>query len=364
MRIALFGGSFNPIHNGHIKIAQFAYNELKLDKLIFIPAATNPFKKKQKNESSEHRINMIKLAISSCGENFEVSEFETKKGGISYTYETIRYFKNKHPKDELFFILGSDCLPTLHKWEFIEEMTQSAQFVAFKRSTKIDKNNVKKFKILTLKNPIYEESSTSVRRGNLSYTNENVNKYIGENKLYAKEIIHSILSALRAKHSVAAAEFAGKLAKVHGLSYNQGYYAGLFHDICKEVPEENAREFISSFGLNGFDKQIYPRHKLHQVCGSLWVEHIYRINDLDIIQAIKVHTTLDLNLTVLDKILFIADKICDGRAFKGVQKLRKLCLEDLELGFKEVVKTNYEYNLDKGVVFDENQLEIYKKWMN
>lgn len=100
----------------------------------------------------------------------------------------------------------------------MRKIIQSAQFVAFKRSAKIDKNNVKKFKILTLKNPIYEESSTSVRRGNLSYTIELVNKYIGENKLYAKEIIHCILSALRAKHSRRAAEFAGKLAKVHGLS--------------------------------------------------------------------------------------------------------------------------------------------------
>ncbi|BBG40735.1 bidomainal protein [Mycoplasmopsis californica] len=363
MKIGLFGGSFNPIHNGHIKIAIYAYEHLGLDKLIFIPAATNPFKKKQKNAPAEDRIAMIELAIKDLTQNFEISQYETKKGGLSYTYQTINYFKNKFPDDELFFIIGSDSLPSLHKWEFIEESTQKARFVVFKRSNNIDKINIKKFNILRLDNPLYEESSTMVRKGALEFTPLAVNQYIGNHKLYAKEIVHSILSALRAKHSVACAQFAGNLAKAHGLSYNQGYYAGLFHDIAKEIKEEQSREFISFFGFDGYDKKLYPWHKLHQFCGSLWVKNIYQINDPEIVEAIACHTTLKMDLSKLDKILFIADKICDGRAFKGVQKLRQLALEDLDAGFQSVVSTNYQYNLNKGVIFDEEADAIYKKWM-
>ncbi|MCT4469652.1 nicotinate-nucleotide adenylyltransferase [Mycoplasma sp. HS2188] len=365
MKIGLYGGSFNPIHNGHMKIAKYAYQELNLDKLIFIPASTNPFKKKQKNAPDNDRVKMIELAIEDANENFEVSLFEIKKGGLSYTYETIRYFANKYPQDQLYFIIGSDSLPALHKWEFIEEITQTAQFVVFKRDKNIDKNNIKKFNILQLNNPIYEESSTKVRRGVLDYTDEKVNSYIGENKLYASEIVHSTLSAKRAKHSLAAAEFCAKLAKANGIGYNKGYYAGLFHDICKEIDENSSREFIASFGLDGFDKEKFPWHKLHQVAGALWVENVYKINDKDIVNAIACHTTLKLGeLTKMDKILFIADKICDGRAFTGVQKLRKLALENLEEGFKEVVRVNYQYNIDKGVKFTDEALKIYEKYLN
>ncbi|MBU4690313.1 nicotinate-nucleotide adenylyltransferase [Mycoplasma sp. ES3157-GEN-MYC] len=363
MKIGLFGGSFNPVHNGHIKIAKYAYEQLGLDKLIFIPAATNPFKKKQKNVSAQDRIKMIELSIYDCPENFEISEYEIKKGGVSYTYQTIRYFAKKYESDELFFLIGSDCLPTLHKWEFIEEITKTAKFVVFKRSNNFNKTNIKRFNLIKLNNELYEESSTAIRKGVLSYTDPKVNAFIGQNRLFAKEIVHSTLTALRAKHSVATAEFSAKLAKANGLTYNQGYYAGLFHDICKEVPEQASREFISSFGLNGFDKSIYPRHKLHQVCGSLWVKYVYMINDQSIVDAIECHTTLKSNLTKLDKILFIADKICDGRAFSGVQKLRQLALENLEEGFKQVVIVNYEYNKSKGVVFDDEQQKIYDKWM-
>lgn len=364
MKIGLFGGSFNPIHNGHIRIAKQAYAELKLDKLIFIPAATNPFKKGQKNLPWEHRVKMIELAIENCTENFEISLYEIKKGGLSYTYQTIDYYANKFKGDQLYFIIGSDSLPDLHKWEFIEQSTQKARFVVFARDAKINKTNIKRFNVLQMQNIITPESSTAIRHGVLSYTPLKVNEYIGQNRLFAKEIVHLTLTALRAKHSVAAAEFAAKLAKSQGLSYNQGYYAGLFHDICKEVDENNSRQFITSFGLNGFDKNEFPRHKLHQVCGALWLKNVYKINDDEIVKAVSIHTTMSLEMSLLDKILFIADKICDGRAFKGVQKLRKLVFENFDEGFKQVVRCAFDYNTQKGVVFDKLQEQIYQKWMN
>lgn len=363
MKIGLFGGSFNPVHKGHIKIAEFACEKLKLDKIIFIPTAISPFKKNNIVASSEDRVNMLNLALKDFKYKHEVSLFEIKRAGISYTFETVRYFKMKYPNDELFFIIGSDLLNKFNKWEYAEEITKTCKFVVYKRSSNFNKTNAKKYNMLILNNPLLEESSTAVRQGNLEYVPQEVNEYIGKNYLYAKEIIHSVLSAKRAKHCVAAGEFAAKLAKTVKYDAKVAYYAGLFHDICKELEEQESRRFISQFNLDGYNEKLFPRHKLHQTCGALWVKYIYMNDREDIFNAIYVHTTLSLELSILDKIIFIADKICDGRAFEGVQKLRKLALENFEEGFKEVVKRAYEYNLSKGIKFDIEQEKIYQKWM-
>ncbi|KUH47375.1 nicotinate-nucleotide adenylyltransferase [Mycoplasmopsis meleagridis] len=364
MKIGLYGGSFNPVHSGHIKIANLAINELNLDKLIFIPAAVNPFKKKQKNAPSHDRINMLNLAIENS-KKMEISDFEIKRGGISYTFETIRYFKNKFKDHELFFIMGSDLLAKLHKWENIDEIAKKCQLVVFRRQKRIPTSNIKKFNIKVLKNEIFSESSTSIRNGFLEQTPWKVNEYIGKNYLYAFELVHNILKVdpKRAKHCVKAAEFASKLAKNLNYNVKVAYHAGLFHDIAKRFSEEFSYNLIKKYTKN-FSKEKYPKEFLHQVCGALWVEKIYKNDNKELIHAISIHTSLDLELNLLDKIIFVADKICDGRAFEGVQKLRKLALENFDLAFKEIVKLNYKFNLDKGVKFDKKALEIYNKWMN
>ncbi|MCE6061375.1 nicotinate-nucleotide adenylyltransferase [Mycoplasmopsis agalactiae] len=362
MKIGLFGGSFNPVHNGHIKIAEFAYKTLGLDKIYFIPTAISPFKKKNQVAADSDRVNMLNLALENFSYNSEVSLFEIKRGGVSYTFETIRYFKNKFPNDELFFIMGSDLLPKFHKWEYAEEMTQSCQFVVYKRSKNINKINAKKYGIKIMNNPIFDESSTKVRQGELGLTDNKVNNYIGNNFLYAKEIVHSLLTAKRAKHCVAAAEFAVMLAKSIKYDAKKAYYAGLFHDICKELDENESRAFINQFVENAYDRKLFPNYKLHQLAGALWFKHIYMNDDDEIYNAIRIHTSLALGLSTLDKILYIADKICDGRAFAGVQKLRQLALEDFDECFKQVVKRNIEYNLAKNITFSDEQNEINNKW--
>ncbi|VEU75450.1 nicotinate-nucleotide adenylyltransferase [Mycoplasmopsis maculosa] len=363
MKIGLFGGSFDPVHSGHIKIAEFAYDNLNLDKIYFIPAATNPFKKGKKIADSHHRVNMLNLALENFKGNYEVSLFEIKRGGMSYTFETIRYFKNKYPNDELFFIMGSDSLAKFNKWEFVDEMVSKCKFVVYKREKNFNKINAKKYNIKIMNNPILEESSTKVRQGSLQYTPLKVNEYIGNNFLYAKEIVHSILSQTRAKHCVATAEFAAEFAKIAKYDAKKAYYAGLFHDICKELSEQDSREFIKQFDKDAYDKNKYPKYKLHQICGALWFKYIYMNNDEEIYNAIRIHTSLDNELNTLDKVLFVADKICDGRAFSGVQKLRKEVMIDCFEGFKKVVKINYDFNVEKGITFTEEQQKIYDKWM-
>ena len=111
-RIAIFGGSFNPVTKAHLAIAQFTLNELKLDKLIFVPAYQSPFKKGQNLASGQDRIAMINLVLKP---KMCCSSFEIDRQGISYTIDTVKYFKNKYPEAELFWIIGTDHLSKLNK---------------------------------------------------------------------------------------------------------------------------------------------------------------------------------------------------------------------------------------------------------
>lgn len=133
-KIAVFGGTFNPIHKGHIKIAKLAIKKLGLDSLYFVPNYQNPFKNKQQSYvSGEHRYNMIKLVLP---EKAKVCEFEINKKGISYTIDTIKFFKHRFKNAQLYFIIGSDNLEKLHKWKDIDLICQLSQIIVFKRDKK------------------------------------------------------------------------------------------------------------------------------------------------------------------------------------------------------------------------------------
>ncbi|VEU70217.1 nicotinate-nucleotide adenylyltransferase [Mycoplasmopsis glycophila] len=356
MKIGIYGGSFDPIHIGHIEVAKYVRDELKLDKMIFVPTNCSPFKKKAKKASNEDKINMINLVLE---DKMELSDFEIKKGGVNYTIDTIRYFSKKYPNDELFFIIGSDNLPQLHKWKEIEEISILAKIVVVKRSSKINKTNLKKYNCLLLNNKLFDFSSTEIKKGYLDMLDPKVLNYIQNKGLYLEMIIHNSLSALRAKHSVATASFAAELAKKHGLDAKKAYMAGLIHDIAKEWTYENSKAFVNEFypGLN------IPKHKMHQLCGKLWAKHCYGVTDLEILHAIEFHTTMDYNFSDFDKVIFIADKICDGRKYPGIQKVREKVFEDLELGFKLVVENNLEQIKASGVTLDDEAIKLYQYFL-
>ena len=119
MKIAIFGGSFNPIHNAHVKLAQRFLNEVALDRVIFVPTFITPLKDNTSVISSEHRLKMCELALKDY-DNFAVSDVEIKRAGYSYSSDTIAYFKELYPQDELYFIMGADMYLTLEKWHEFE----------------------------------------------------------------------------------------------------------------------------------------------------------------------------------------------------------------------------------------------------
>lgn len=133
-RYGIIGGTFDPIHYAHLYIAYEAKEQLNLDEVIFMPAGKQPLKANNIITDSKLRYNMVKVAIESY-DKFSVSNYEIEKGGLSFTYETLEYFKNKSAEDmELFFITGADCLETLGKWREVEKIFSLATLVVFPRS--------------------------------------------------------------------------------------------------------------------------------------------------------------------------------------------------------------------------------------
>jgi nicotinate-nucleotide adenylyltransferase len=131
-RIGLFGGSFDPVHLGHLLVAQAAMEELSLSRLYFIPAAQSPFKPVTLPAPASERLRMLRLALAGKA-NCEVDDQEIKRGGISYTVDTLRDYARRLPQAEMFYLIGADNVATLPKWREAAELARRAEFVAIPR---------------------------------------------------------------------------------------------------------------------------------------------------------------------------------------------------------------------------------------
>lgn len=169
-KYGIFGGSFNPIHYGHLMICEYIKEEMGLDKVIFIPTGNPPHK--DLGVSAEDRYEMVRLAISP-NPDFEISDIETTRVKLSYTVDTIRELKEIYKEEKLYFLIGLDSLFQLKTWKKIGDLSQEIEFVVALRPGYIDKeeiNNEIEFlrenfgtKINLIKTPLYEISSTDLR---------------------------------------------------------------------------------------------------------------------------------------------------------------------------------------------------------
>lgn len=132
MRIGILGGTFNPVHIGHLILAEEAREKLGLDKVVFVPTALPPHKEDLNIAPASDRLKMIKLAISG-NKYFAVSDIEIKRQGRSYTIDTLTELKSKFNRDELYFIIGSDLLKYLDEWKDLNQIIKMVKFVAATR---------------------------------------------------------------------------------------------------------------------------------------------------------------------------------------------------------------------------------------
>lgn len=131
-RIGVFGGSFDPVHIGHLIIAQDAVEQLELDRLIFVPTTVSPHKQHCQPVEGRHRLEMLELATEN-NLRFEVSDLELARGGVSYTFDTIQHVQADHLGAELFFVVGLDSLVDLHLWRNAAELLECCTVVPFGR---------------------------------------------------------------------------------------------------------------------------------------------------------------------------------------------------------------------------------------
>jgi len=188
-KLGIFGGGFDPIHIGHLVEAQYAAEELELDKLLFIPTGDHPLK--PQSASSEARLEMTRLAITG-NPMFELSDVEIKRTGKSYTIDTVNQVKKLFPSKELYLIVGLDNADTFHKWHRIDEILDLCKVVVLSRMMTDDYVLSPSLleKIMILDSPIIETSSTEIRERiedgkSIRYlVPDKVREYIDSHKLY------------------------------------------------------------------------------------------------------------------------------------------------------------------------------------
>lgn len=200
MKTAIFGGSFNPVHNGHINLVKEICRKVSLDRVIVMPTYISPFKKDDSGfvADGKDRLEMCRLAFEDCG-FAEVSDYELSRAQVSYSVDTVAHFREIYPHDELFFIMGSDMLLSFEKWHRFRDILKMCSLIAASREDKqrdLDRLEEKAEQLRAYGQVIiteisaYEMSSTLIREKIMKnqdiscYMPEKVVKYIEDNHIY------------------------------------------------------------------------------------------------------------------------------------------------------------------------------------
>lgn len=191
MKLGIYGGSFDPVHLGHLLVAQAVMEELGLDKLFFVPAAQSPFKMENEIAPAQIRLQWLRLALAGRT-NCEIDEQEIRRGGISFAIETVRDYAKRFPKAKLFYLIGADNISRLNDWRGANELAKLAEFVAIPRPGETVAEFPKPFRGKMLKGFPLAISSSQIRarvKAGLSVKNlvpASVAEAIHNNKFYAR----------------------------------------------------------------------------------------------------------------------------------------------------------------------------------
>ena len=357
MNRIIFGGGFDPVHLGHINMALVAKEVLK-GEVIFVPAKIAIWK--EDSISKEHKLAMLKLAIGKY-DGFSIDTYEMDQKEQPRSYQTVAYFKEKYPKDNLFFLIGQDQANSFDRWLNPEQIAKDAQIVYYKRPKYIiNQANIERFKMKAIEGPVVDTSSSEIRFLKSLAVPEEVLNYIEENNLYFIPKIRGYIKESRFNHSLEVAHLAYRLAKIHGADYQKAYIAGVLHDIAKGIDKDERLALM---------KQYYPEYldigsyAYHQFLGEMMVKRDFEVVDEEVLNAIKYHTTGRKEMCWLEKLIYAADKIEPTRGFDS-SDLIKAMEEDLNQGFLTVLKANYEY-LSKNKKSIDNRLsdECFKAYL-
>lgn len=190
-KLGIFGGTFNPPHIAHLLAAESVRDHLKLDKILFVPAAIPPHKLKEDIIPAKHRLEMVRLAIRG-NPSFELSDMEVRRKGPSYTIDTVRELRRIRPGDDIFFIMGIDLLTDFDTWKEPDKILEECTLVAMNRPgfdlAVVDKDLLARIELVNV--PSVDISSTNIRRRvksgrSIKYlVTADVEDYIRRNSIY------------------------------------------------------------------------------------------------------------------------------------------------------------------------------------
>lgn len=351
MKLGIYGGTFDPVHNEHVNIANVAIEELGLDKLIILPSGEPPHKSMTEVSEKKRRLKMCELAFDNP--KIEISTYEIDKKGKSYTCETLAHFANEGV--ELFCIMGGDSLADIYAWKNPDEIFELATIVVVGREDYAHNEYIRKYmaKIIKLNYNPLEISSTEVRircqfgQPIDELVPQNVNDYIIEHELYTEfrkmtKKVQKMISEHRYIHTMNTTICGVELSKRAGVDPKSAFIACTLHDCAKGMTDFS--EYQNKLKK---ENMFMPEPVIHAFVGSYLLKSEFGIKDKDIKNAVKYHTTGRPNMSQLEKLLYVADCIEKGRVYKGVDELRQASKKNFERTFILCLNSTFSVVIDK-----------------
>ena len=387
-RIGIYGGTFNPPHIGHIRAAEQAIETLNLDKLLLIPDRIAPHKQIPSGTATpEQRMEMISLAAKHP--KMVVSDLELKREGPSYTYITVEQLRREYPEAKLFLLMGTDMFLSFLSWRNPERILAHVTLAVVYRGDKGEEKQIREqmekmtalgAEVVLVQNDVTAISSTQMRRllafrcaG--EFLPEGVLDYIREKRLYdtrsdwknlpmerLEQVVISLLNPNRVAHVLGCRDTAVELAKRWGANVTDAARAGILHDITKAIDGPLQLTLCEAYGkiLSDFSRK-YPK-TLHALTGSLVAQRIFGENE-EVVSAICHHTTGKADMTLLQKIIYVADYMEPCRDFPGVEELRRLAYSDITAALKLGLEMTLEHLKRQGSEVSPESREALA-WLN
>lgn len=385
MRIGVYGGTFNPIHRGHLTAARAAADALGLEKVLLIPDNLPPHKALPAGSATgEDRLEMCRLTAGEVP-GMEVLDLELRRSGPSYTSDTLAELHAQYPDDELWLLVGSDMFLSLQEWHEPERILSLAGIAAFHRTRgdeterfaqqKANLEQIYGARVALLENPdVVEISSTELHvqlaqgRGR-SFLTEAVCGYVLRRGLYGthadlkhltpeelRPIALSFLKPKRMPHVLGTEHEAAVLARRYGADVTSARIAALLHDCTKKLSMEEQLALCEQYGIALDELERKNLKLLHAKTGAAIARDLFGVSD-EIYWAIYWHTTGKADMTKLEKVIYLADYIEPSRDFPGVEKLRRAVHADLEHGLLMALEDSIEEMRQRGNPVHPNTVE-------
>lgn len=386
MKIGIYGGTFNPIHRGHLTAARAAMEQLHLNKLLLIPDNIPPHKvMPQGSPSGDERLEMVTLATAELGRVAEVLDIELRRTGKSYTRDTLMELHEQYPDDELWLLMGSDMFLSLHTWYHPEEICRLAHIGAFSRMAEAEDEAFAKQKAfleqeygaqieIVCNRDVIELSSTDVRQAlaegrGRDCLSEAVYGYILRKHLYGTQqelkglspeelrpIALSMLKPKRMPHVLGTEQEAIRLAQQYGTDVTEARIAALLHDCTKKLEMDEQLQLCAHYGVELDELEQKALKLLHSKTGAEIARDVFGVSDA-VYEAIRWHTTGKPDMTVLEKVIYLADYIEPTRDFPGVEELRRVVHTDLDEGLLMGLNDSIEEMKQRGNPVHHNTVE-------